>query len=96
MRAYAELTGDLTDEDGRNLASRPRRWRCWSRRLSGLQAIIDDIAEHYPREGRPERLRSQIVTFDQEACVLYKQALDKILPPEASDIVISVSQASQE
>jgi type I restriction enzyme R subunit len=32
-----------------------------------------------------------LVTFDQEACLLYKAELDKHLPPEASDIVISVS-----
>ncbi len=32
-----------------------------------------------------------VVTFDQECCLLYKAALDKILPPEETEIVISAS-----
>ncbi len=28
------------------------------------------------------------MTFDQECCLLYKAALDKLLPPEAAEIVI--------
>jgi hypothetical protein len=32
-----------------------------------------------------------VVTFDQECCLLYKAALDQILPPEASEIVISAT-----
>ena len=32
-----------------------------------------------------------MVTFDRESCLLYKQELDRHLPPEASDIVMSVN-----
>ena len=35
----------------------------------------------------------QIVTFDRESCLLFKTELDKLLPPDATDIVMSV-QAS--
>ena len=27
--------------------------------------------------------RAQVVTFDRESCLLYKEELDKLLPPEA-------------
>ncbi len=37
-----------------------------------------------------------VVTFDQESCLLYKAALDQHLPPEASEIVISVSGKERE
>jgi type I restriction enzyme R subunit len=37
-----------------------------------------------------------VVTFDQESCLLYKDALDQHLPPEASEIVISVSGKERE
>ena len=37
-----------------------------------------------------------VVTFDQESCLIYKEALDQHLPPEASEIVISVSGKERE
>ncbi len=37
-----------------------------------------------------------LVTFDQECCLLYKAQLDRYLPPEASEIVISVSGKERE
>jgi type I restriction enzyme R subunit len=33
-----------------------------------------------------------VVAFDREACVLYKDALDLLLSPESSDVVMSVGQ----
>ncbi len=36
------------------------------------------------------------MTFDRESCVLYKQALDEHLPPEASDIVMTVNSGEDE
>ncbi len=38
----------------------------------------------------PNGFKGQIVTFDRESCLLFKKELDKLLPEEASDIVISV------
>jgi type I restriction enzyme, R subunit len=56
-----------------------------------IQAICADVARHYLEKVRPNGFKAMLVTFDQEACLLYKAELDKHLPPEASDIVISVS-----
>ena len=36
------------------------------------------------------------MTFDRESCVLYKQALDEHLPPEVSDIVMTVNSGEDE
>ena len=44
----------------------------------------------------PNGFGAQVVTFDRESCVLYKQALDEHLPPEASDIVMSVNSGEDE
>ena len=37
-----------------------------------------------------------MVTFDRESCLLYKQELDRHLPPEVSDVVISVNSGEPE
>jgi len=39
---------------------------------------------------------AQVVTFDRQSCVLYKQELDRHLPPEVSDIVMSVNSGEDE
>ena len=43
----------------------------------------------------PNGFKGQIVTFDRESCLLFKAELDKLLPPEASDIVMSVQAADK-
>src|SRR5204863_1175085 len=39
--------------------------------------------------------KGMVVTFDQECCLLYKAALDKVLPPESSDVVISATGSDE-
>jgi type I restriction enzyme R subunit len=39
----------------------------------------------------PNGFKGQIVTFDRESCLLYKGELDKLLPPEASAVVMTVN-----
>jgi type I restriction enzyme R subunit len=51
---------------------------------------------HYQEKIEPNGFKAQIVTFDRESCVLFKDALDKILPPEASDVVMSIGQSEVE
>ena len=43
----------------------------------------------------PNGFKGQIVTFDRESCLLFKAELDKLLPPEATDIVMSVQAADK-
>jgi type I restriction enzyme R subunit len=44
----------------------------------------------------PGGFGAQVVTFDRESCVLYKKALDEYLPPEVSDIVMTVNSGETE
>jgi len=56
-----------------------------------VQRICEDIAKHYTSVVAPNGFKGMVVTFDQECCLLYKAALDKLLPPEATEIVISAT-----
>ena len=47
------------------------------------------VADHYRNNVEPMGYKAFMVAVDREACVLYKQALDKYLPPEGSEVVIS-------
>ena len=60
-----------------------------------VQKICADIARHYQDSVAPNGFKGMVVTFDQECCLLYKAALDKLLPPEATEIVISATGSDE-
>jgi type I restriction enzyme, R subunit len=90
-QAYIELTGSLSDLDRDNLARAAAKMAVLVKVSERIQRICEDIARHYREKVEPHGFKAMVVTFDQECCLLYKAELDKHLPPEASDIVISVT-----
>jgi type I restriction enzyme R subunit len=90
-QAYHELTGSLSDLDKDNLARAAAKMAVLVKVPERIQSICEDIARHYREKVEPEGLKAMVVTFDQECCLLYKAELDKLLPPEASEIVISAT-----
>jgi type I restriction enzyme R subunit len=90
-QAYQELTGDLSDLDKDNLAKTASRMAVVVKAPERVQRICEDIARHYADAVAPNGFKGMVVTFDQECCLLYKAALDKLMPPEASEIVISAT-----
>ena len=92
---FAELTKDLTEEERAEVSKRAGRFALLVKAPSRVDAVVEDIARHFQEKVAPEGFGAQVVTIDQEACVLYKEALDKVLPPEIeSAVVISVGQGA--
>lgn len=54
-----------------------------------IKEIAKDIAEHFTEVVEPTDLKAMIVTVDREACVLFKEAIDKYLPPSYSEVVMT-------
>jgi type I restriction enzyme R subunit len=94
--AYAELTGGLSDFDRETLSKAAARMAVLVKVPDRIEKICADVAHHFLEKVRPNGFKAMLVTFDQESCLLYKAELDKYLPPEASDIVISVSGKERE
>ncbi|MBZ5713765.1 type I restriction endonuclease subunit R [Nannocystis pusilla] len=90
-QAYAELTGSLSDLDRDNLAKAAARMAVLVKVPERVQKICADIARHYQDVVAPNGFKGMVVTFDQECCLLYKAELDKLLPPEATEVVISAT-----
>ena len=91
--AYKELTGGLSDLDKDNLAKTAAKMAVLVKIPQRISRVCEDIVQHFRAKVEPNGFKGQIVTFDREACLLFKAELDKMLPPEASAIVMSV-QAS--
>lgn len=94
--AFADLTGSLSDLDRENLAKTASRMAVLVKSPARIAAICADIAQHFKDGVEPEGFKGMVVTYDQECCLLYRDELVKHLPPEAVEVVISVSGAAQQ
>ena len=56
-----------------------------------VDKIARYIAEHFQENVNPMGFKAFLVAVDRQACALYKQALDKYLPPDWSEVVYSPS-----
>lgn len=52
-----------------------------------VQKIAAHVAEHFTSNVEPRGFKAMLVAVDREACALYKQALDDILPEDYSTVV---------
>jgi type I restriction enzyme R subunit len=95
-QAYEALTGSLSDLERETLARAAARMAVLVKVPERVQRITADIAHHFLANVEPNGFKAMVVTFDQESCLLYKAALDQHLPPEASEVVISVSGKERE
>jgi type I restriction enzyme, R subunit len=93
--AYKDLTGGLSDLDKDNLAKTAAKMAVLVKTPERIRKICEDIVEHYQSKVEPNGFKGQIVTFDRESCLLFKAELDRLLPPEATDIVMSVQAADK-
>jgi type I restriction enzyme R subunit len=95
-QAFKELTGSLGDLDRDQLAKTAAKMAVLVKSPERIQKICADIANHFQAKVAPNGFGAQVVTFDRESCVLYKKALDEHLPPEISDVVMTVNSGETE
>ena len=54
-----------------------------------VNGIANYVAQHFRETVEPMGFKAFLVAVDREACALYKQALDRYLPPEYSEVIYS-------
>lgn len=81
----------LSDTDKALLSQRAGHFGRLVKAPERLAAIVGDIAQHFQEHVEPNGFTAQVVCYDREACVLYKDALDEILPEDASAVVMSLA-----
>ena len=89
--AYKQITGDLSEQDRDDLAKRAAKMAVLVKNPERVRAVVKHIVKHFQRKVEPSGFKAQVVTFDRECCVLYKQIMDELVGPEASAIVMSAS-----
>lgn len=87
--AFKEITGKLSEQDRDDLAKRAAKMAVLVKNPERVRAVVNHIVKHYQTKVEPNGFKAQVVTFDRECCVLYKQVMDELLGPEASAIVMT-------
>ena len=87
----AELEG-VSDIDTLNkVLERAVTLRNLMKNLDRVDRIAKHVAAHFTSNVEPMGYKAFLVAVDQEACGLYKDALDRYLPGDYSDVVISAT-----
>lgn len=81
----------LTEAERALLSRRAGRFDRLVKTPERIATIVADIANHYQEHIEPNGFKAQVVTFDREACVLYKDALDELLGEDASAVVMTLA-----
>jgi type I restriction enzyme R subunit len=89
--AYKQITGALSEQDRDDLAKRAAKMAVLVKNPERVRAVVTHMVQHFQSKVEPNGFKAQVVTFDRECCVLYKQIMDELISPEASAIVMSAS-----
>lgn len=90
--AYKAITGDLSEQDRDDLAKRAAKMAVLVKNPTRVRAVVEHIVQHFQTKVEPNGFKAQVVCFDRECCVLYKQVMDELIGPDASAIVMSGAQ----
>ena len=85
----AELEGVSDIEELNQVLDRAVNLKNMLKNRERIDKVARFAAEHFRSTIEPMGYKAFFVAVDREACVLYKKALDKYLPPEHSTVVIS-------
>ena len=90
--AYRQITGELGEQDRDDLAKRAAKMAVLVKNPERVNAVVAHIVNHYQTKVAPNGFKAQVVVFDRECCVLYKNAMDALIGAEASAVVMSSSK----
>jgi type I restriction enzyme R subunit len=94
--ALSEEEGIKDVEDLNRVLDRAVKLRTFLKSDARIPAVAKFVAEHFKQNVQPLGYKAFLVAVDREACALYKQELDKILPPEWSAPVYTHTHNDEE
>ncbi len=84
---FDTLTEGLSENEKAELSKRVNMKAIMYNR-ERIRKVCEHIANHYKTKIEPNNYKGQVVCYDRECCLMYKEELDKLLGPEASTIVM--------
>ncbi len=87
--ALAETEGISDIEELNKILERAVNLKNFLKGKDRVPKVARFVADHFRQNVEPLGYKAFLVAVDREACALYKEALDKILPPEYSEVVFT-------
>lgn len=94
-KEFDEMTDGLSDEDKGHLSQNVTMKAIMYDRKR-IRKVCEHIVNHYQAKIEPNGYKAQIVVYDRECCLMYKEELDKLLPEEESTIVMHTSNDKED
>ena len=89
--SYYELTGSLSDFEREIISKKATTFGAIIKSENRIKQISQDIALHYKEKVKFNEFGAMIVAYDRETWVLYKKQLDKFLPNNYSEVIMTVN-----
>jgi type I restriction enzyme R subunit len=93
--AFDEMTADLSTGERTELAKRVKL-EAIMKSPDRIKKVCAHIAKHFTEKIEPNGFKGQVVCYDRECCLLYKEELDKILGEEKSTIVMDTNNDKED
>ncbi len=87
--SLAETEGISDIEELNKILERAVNLRNFLKGDERVDKVAQTVAEHYRENVEPLGYKAFLVAVDRPACVKYKKALDRYLPPEYSEVVFT-------
>ena len=87
--SLAELEGVADIEELNQVLEKAVTLRNMLKNPERVEKVARFVADHFRETVEPMGYKAFLVGVDREACALYKEALDRHLPPEYSRVIIS-------
>lgn len=88
-KEFEQLTSTVRETGKEYLAGKYAKKEALVKLEKRMEAVAQDIVEHYKLYVLPNGFKAQIVCYDREATAKYKELLNKLVPPEWSEVVYS-------
>jgi type I restriction enzyme, R subunit len=88
---FETMTDKLSDNDKAELSKQAAKFGVLVKSKDRIKTVCKSIVEHYKEHIEPNGFKGQVVVFDRESCDLYKKELDKLMNPEETAVVMTVS-----
>ena len=86
--AFAEISDRLSEQERDDIAKRAAKMAVLVKNPERVRRVVQHMVDHFQRKVEPNGFKAQVVVFDRECCVLYKDVFDELLGPDTSAIVM--------
>src|SRR5438094_9356874 len=92
----AEAEGVSDVDDLNRILDKAVKLKAFLKSDERVNAVAEFVAKDFKQKEQPIGYKAFLVAVDREACALYKQALDKLLPPEWTSAIYTPAQNDSE